>query len=207
MTAHQEFDSSETGSRTLQVKNVDIFNKDGKKVTSNYMIAKVDTLGVILQKTVLEPPHENPDGGSGNPVRDGGNSANPGSNGSNGSNNGNQGNNGNSGNQASNAGNSSGASPGVPDQASNTTNRNTPLPNDPSSNIGVISGKPGTGNNLDQDFSLGLSPIERFNRSRNSLAWQNVDDEESQRLRQIRRIGRTKAVLTLKDDGIEAPAN
>ena len=205
MIARQGFDSSETGSRTLQVTHVDIFNKDGKNVTTNYLIAKLDTPGVIRQQTLPGPPNENPNGGSGNSGNHGCYGANPDSSVSSNVNQGNSGS--NSGNQAGNAGNSSGQSTGMSDQANNITDPKTPLPNDASSGIGGISEKSGVGNNLDQDFSLGISPVERFSKSRNSLAWQNVDDEETQRMRQIRRIDRSSAVLTVKDGGINAPAN
>ncbi|MBL4951708.1 hypothetical protein JK635_05575, partial [Neobacillus sp. YIM B02564] len=47
---------------------------------------------------------------------------------------------------------------------------------------------------------------DRFIRSNNSLVWQNVDDEEKQRSRQIRQIGTNGVILTVKDNGINAPA-
>lgn len=203
--AHQGFDSSEIGSRTLNVTKVDVFNKDGKNVTSNYQISKLDTSGVIRQKNNPAPTDENPGGGGNNTGNNGGSGGNSGTDGSN---NGNQGSGGSTGgDQASNGGNSSGSNTGMPDQANDNTDRNTPLPNDAGSGIGAISDKSDIANNFDQDFSLGISPVERFSRSRNSLAWQNVDEEETQRLRQIRRIDRSSAVLTVKDGGINAPAN
>ena len=224
LVANQVFDSSEVGNRTLQVKDVNIFDKNGRDVTANYKIAKLDTKGVIREKSNPENPDNNSGSGgsqggntgnggdqTGNNDNNGnnGNSGNSGNSGSDGGNSGNQGGNANNGgNQGNNSGNSSGQTPQTPagpDQANSGGNRDVPSSND-SSKGGTIVDNSGNGSNQGRDNALNTNPLDQFVRSSNSLVWQNVDDEQTQKSRQIRKMGRNNVVLTLKDQGINIPA-
>ena len=210
MVARQAFDSSEAGNRMLQVSDVKILNKDGKDVTSNYRIAKLDTAGVIQKKPAPEVPQENPGntgntGGGGNEGNQGGSGGNSGNQGGNNNNGGNQGVDGaSSGSQSGNSGNPFGPIPVKPDQSNGNAGQ--------SAGNGAINGNSGipgntkTADNPNENIALNTNPVDRFSRTTNSLVWQNVDDEEAQKLRRVRRLDKNSALVTVKDGGMNTPA-
>jgi len=240
LTANQAFDSKDVGNRTLQVKDVNISDKNGRNVTANYKIAKLETTGVIRENPGPDNPGNNngtggnqggntnnggnqtgnnsnggtsgnsggnQDSGTGNGGNQTGNNSNGGTSGNNGGTLGGQaGNVNDGGNQGSNSGNSSGQLPGGSGQANSGGNRDIPSSNNPGNNGGTIADNAVNGNNQNWDIALNTSPVDRFIRSNNSLVWQNVNDEEKQRSRQIRQIGTNGVILTVKDNGINAPA-
>lgn len=56
MSAQQIFDSNAIGNRTLQVANLEIKNSEGKNVTNNYKIVKLNASGSILEKQATQDP-------------------------------------------------------------------------------------------------------------------------------------------------------
>ena len=195
MTAQQIFDSNALGNRTLQVVNVQIKNAEGKNVTENYQIVKLNSSGSIWGKPPTTDPQDVPSNppNNPNPTSPTTPQVDPGSP---------------NGNTSLPVPGDSGGSPGglISNGGSNEGNVNNGLGGN-NAHSGNNNNTVNADNQGNSDrLPSGSRQVNSDRKSENFFVWANVDKDEEYRTRIKTRKIKNTVSLSLENEGMNLPS-